>query len=110
MRTIANCDCKTCSNLLDNTAEFENEGQLTHLPDVFGRVRLVEQELDAEFVVLAFDAEVSFVVDQVGDVVPLEELRTQGIAFADHDAGQRGADQHLGTPLIAGKEAFLPIN
>ena len=36
---------------------------LTHLPDVFGSFRLVQQELDAELEVLTLDAEVAFVVD-----------------------------------------------
>ena len=36
---------------------------LTHLPDVFGSFRLVQQELDAELEVLTLDAEVALVVD-----------------------------------------------
>ena len=57
-----------------------------HLPDVLGGVRFVENELDAELEVLALDAEVALVVDEVGDVVPLEELRALAVALSHHDA------------------------
>ncbi len=54
----------------------------THLPDVLGGVRLVQQELHAELVVLALHPKEALVVHQVGDVVPLEELRLKGVAAA----------------------------
>lgn len=59
--------------------------QLTHLPYVFGRVRLIEKKLDAEVEVVALDAKVPFMINQVGNVVPLEELRRQSVALSDND-------------------------
>ena len=58
-------------------------------------------------VVLALDAKVSLVIDQIGDVVPLEELSVG--ALPDDDAGEAGADQDLGVPLVSGQEALLTV-
>ena len=62
------------------------DDSLTHLPDVFGRVWLVQHELGAVLVVLALDAEEPLVVDQVGDVLPLEELGGQHVALPHDNA------------------------
>ena len=57
-----------------------------HLPHVLGRVGLVQEELRAPVVALTLHSEVTLVVHQVGDVVPLEKLRELAVASTHHDA------------------------
>ena len=58
-------------------------------------------------VALALYAKISLVIDQIGDVVPLEELSVG--ALPDDDAGEAGADQDLGVPFVPGQEALLTV-
>ncbi len=89
--------------------------QYAHLPDVFRRIRLVQQKLHAPLVLLTLYAKQTLVVDQIGNVAPSQELRTQiggaHSASADYNPVQAGADQHLAASvLIPGQEALLSVS
>ena len=55
--------------------EHKESKKLTHLPNIFCRLRVIQQELDRVLKVLALDTEEPLVIDQIGDVMPHKELR-----------------------------------
>ena len=83
--------------------------QNTHLPHILGSVRLVEHELDTELVLLALDTEVLLVVDQVGDLVPLEELGLLAVSLADTDTDEAGRQQDVLPAVVLGQETVLAV-
>ena len=56
---------------------------------------------------LALNTEVSLVVDEIGDIDPLESLGLLSIASPDTDASEAGSQQHLGTFLVLAEETLL---
>ena len=58
-------------------------------------------------VVLTLDAKITLMVDQVGDVVPLIEVRAW--PFTDDNASQTGTNQHFCSTFISGEKTFLTI-
>ena len=80
-----------------------------HLPHVLGSVGLVKHELDAELVLLALDTEVFLVVDQVGDLVPLEELRLLPVPLANADTDEAGGQQDFLPAIVLDEDAVLSV-
>ena len=48
-------------------------------------------------------------VDQVGDLVPFEELRLLAVALPHADPDEAGGQQHVLPGLVLGQEAVLPV-
>ena len=59
---------------------------------------------------LTFDAKVLFVVDEVSDLIPLEELRLVTVPLPHTNPNEAGRQENLVTSVILGKEALLSVS
>lgn len=62
-----------------------------------------------EFKPLTLNAKVLFVVDEIGNFIPLEKLRLMTVPLPHTNPDEAGRQEDLVTGVILGKEALLAI-